>query len=245
MLRPTPWHTPRTRRRAFTLIELLAVIAIIAVLAGLTMSGLGRIRESARSTKCSSNLRQIGAAFQLYAAENRGVYPALRKKDVNATSSNPNPTSGNWMVEISPYVFRDTDIAGIKRTGEQTNIVHCPSYDLLFTSFSDTNYSSFQTGGYGMNPNLNIPGVGGNMPYDTRYPAAGIPYPARTVLVGDSGNYHLDVKGTSWTQVTNTAEGYYSGAPTRHGKTANYLFCDGHVSALTPDAALAILPPRA
>lgn len=231
-------------RRAFTLIELLAVIAIVAILASLTLVGLGRIRDSARGTKCTSNLRQIGAAFQLYAADNRGVYPALRKSQ-NASSPNPNPSQNNWMVEISPYAFRDVaGIADIKRTGESANIIHCPSYDLLFTSFSDTNYTGYQTGGYGMNPNLNIPGVGGSMAYDTRYPATAIQYPAKTILAGDSGNYHLDVKGTSWTKVNNTAEGYYSGAPLRHGSTANYLFCDGHVISLTPDAALAVLPPR-
>jgi prepilin-type N-terminal cleavage/methylation domain-containing protein/prepilin-type processing-associated H-X9-DG protein len=246
MLRHTPWKSTRTHRRAFTLIELLAVIAIIAVLASLTLIGLGRIRDSARSTKCTSNLRQMGAAFQLYAADNRGVYPALRKSQ-NTASTNPNPSQNNWMVEISPYAFRDvtsTGIADIKKSTEATNVIHCPAYDLLFTNFSEANYAGYQTGGYGMNPNLNIPGVGGNMPYDTRYPAAAIPYPARTVLVGDSGNYHLDVKGTSWTRVSNTAEGYYSGAPTRHGSSANYLFCDGHVTSLAPDAALAALPPR-
>ncbi|HEY9250216.1 MAG TPA: DUF1559 domain-containing protein [Rariglobus sp.] len=249
MLLSTPWKSTRARRRAFTLIELLAVIAIIAVLAGLTITGLGHIRDAARGTKCTSNLRQIGAAFQLYAADNRGVYPALRG---GSTGINPNPSGGNWMREISPYVFRDSDSSGqvastadIKKAGETINVLHCPSYDLLFPTIGDLVSTPYQTSGYGMNANLNIPGVGGSMAYDNRYPSAAINFPARTVLVGDSVNYHIDIKTPSWgAPVTNTVEGYYSGAPKRHGSTANYLFCDGHVSELTPEAALAALPPR-
>ncbi|HSI07065.1 MAG: DUF1559 domain-containing protein [Rariglobus sp.] len=248
MLRHTPRKSTRSSRRAFTLIELLAVIAIIGVLASLTLVGLGRIRDSARGTKCTSNLRQIGGAFQLYAADNRGVYPALRG---NATGINPNPSGGNWMREISPYVFRDVNSSGqvastadIKKAGESSNIIHCPSYDLLFPIIGDLVATPYQTSGYGMNAALNIPGVGGSMTYDNRYKVASLSYPARTVLVGDSVNYHLDVQTPKWTTATNTVEGYYSGAPTRHGATANYLFADGHVSALTPDQALTVLPPR-
>jgi prepilin-type N-terminal cleavage/methylation domain-containing protein len=47
------------RPSGFTLIELLVVIAIIALLIALLLPALGKARESARSAKCMSNLRQM------------------------------------------------------------------------------------------------------------------------------------------------------------------------------------------
>jgi prepilin-type N-terminal cleavage/methylation domain-containing protein/prepilin-type processing-associated H-X9-DG protein len=66
------------RRPAFTLIELLTVIAIIGILAAILIPVVGRVRESARSSNCRSNLRQIGAQLALYANDNRNKLPSDR-----------------------------------------------------------------------------------------------------------------------------------------------------------------------
>jgi prepilin-type N-terminal cleavage/methylation domain len=64
------------RRRAFTLIELLTVIAIIGVLAAIIVPVTGRVRDSAKASKCASNIRQIAHAALLYADDHKGVLPS-------------------------------------------------------------------------------------------------------------------------------------------------------------------------
>ena len=67
----------RTRRTAFTLVELLVVIGIIAVLVGILLPVLNRARESARRIACASNLRQIAYALVMYTGENKGWFPCV------------------------------------------------------------------------------------------------------------------------------------------------------------------------
>jgi prepilin-type N-terminal cleavage/methylation domain-containing protein/prepilin-type processing-associated H-X9-DG protein len=61
----------------FTLIELLCVMAIIAVLVSLSMPAYSGFRDRSDGVKCSSNLRQIGAALQAYVGQNDGMYPEI------------------------------------------------------------------------------------------------------------------------------------------------------------------------
>jgi prepilin-type processing-associated H-X9-DG protein/prepilin-type N-terminal cleavage/methylation domain-containing protein len=70
--------SPRAAHRnyAFSLIEVLVVIGIITVLIGILLPVLGRARQQARMTVCSSNLREVGIALILYGNQNRGwIYP--------------------------------------------------------------------------------------------------------------------------------------------------------------------------
>jgi len=60
---------------AFTLIELLVVIAIIAVLASLAYAGAGAMIGKGHATRCLSNMRQIGAAMQMFVGDNDGRLP--------------------------------------------------------------------------------------------------------------------------------------------------------------------------
>jgi len=65
----------RTHRRAFTLVELLVVIGIISILAGIILPVMMAARRKARETTCTSNLRQLAAAWELYCQENDEVGP--------------------------------------------------------------------------------------------------------------------------------------------------------------------------
>jgi prepilin-type processing-associated H-X9-DG protein len=60
------------RLGAFTLIELLIVVGLISVIMSLLLPVIGKARAAARSTACLSNVRQLGMAWQLYTAENKG-----------------------------------------------------------------------------------------------------------------------------------------------------------------------------
>jgi general secretion pathway protein G len=60
---------------AFTLIELLVVIAMIAVLATLGYAAADSVIGKGHATKCLSNMRQIGAAMQMFVGDNDGNLP--------------------------------------------------------------------------------------------------------------------------------------------------------------------------
>ncbi|MFA0744041.1 MAG: hypothetical protein LASZOEIN_000829, partial [Candidatus Fervidibacter sp.] len=60
---------------AFTLIELLVVIAIIAILAAILFPVFSRVRDKARQAVCTSNMKNIGMAFQMYAQDYDGKFP--------------------------------------------------------------------------------------------------------------------------------------------------------------------------
>ena len=63
-----------TRRRAFTLIELLIVISILALLISILLPSLSQARNEAKAVVCASNLRQIGLANNFYANDNEHYY---------------------------------------------------------------------------------------------------------------------------------------------------------------------------
>jgi prepilin-type N-terminal cleavage/methylation domain-containing protein/prepilin-type processing-associated H-X9-DG protein len=89
-----------TRRKGFTLVELLVVIGIIALLIALLLPALAKSRESARRAACLSNLRQINMAFRFYAADNHDQVPlGYRTASKQYNSMVFSTTAGNrWVL---------------------------------------------------------------------------------------------------------------------------------------------------
>ena len=70
-------HTmKRTTRLGFTLVEILVVIAIIAILAGILLSALGSVQESAKKTKAKSLMQAFARACDIFALDH-GRYPGI------------------------------------------------------------------------------------------------------------------------------------------------------------------------
>ena len=111
-------NAPRSFSGAFTLIELLVVIAIIAILAAILMPVFAQAREKARTTTCSSNLKQIGTAILMYTQDYDEGLPGYFKRREYVGQPRKERF---WTGTLQPY----TKNGG---TSPANGIFECPSW---------------------------------------------------------------------------------------------------------------------
>ena len=94
-----------SKRLGMTLVELLVVIVIVALLAGLLLPAVQASRESARSTTCRNNLKQLALATQHF-------HQACGTLPTYWWQPNPNPNvsavttqaEGGWLMNLLPQL---------------------------------------------------------------------------------------------------------------------------------------------
>lgn len=108
------------KKGAFSLVELLVVLAVVMLLAALAVPSLLNMQDKAKQAACLSNLRQIGVAVSLYAADNNADLPPNRHNQTDAV-----PSGFYWQDMLKPYLVDYGSIAD--STSTNSGVFWCPA----------------------------------------------------------------------------------------------------------------------
>ena len=246
----------QTTKKAFTLIELLVVIAIIAILAAILFPVFARARENARRTSCQSNLKQIGLAMIQYGQDYDEMMPNSNRDDAFFV----------WDELIAPYAAKSGKLATARQLRHGQRSLFALSQRLHSTGasrrarqqspFLRDSPPPFNGWGGATDswPWKGQTGVSPNRYYPGRK-LAEFPAPTQTIMVaeaplasnvigtyggavingpsGDAGAYDRNQDGFGGAAGTGVAP---DGKTAIHFDGWNYLFFDGHVKWLRPEA---------
>ncbi|MBI5834527.1 MAG: DUF1559 domain-containing protein [Armatimonadetes bacterium] len=206
-------------RKAFTLIELLVVIAIIAILAAILFPVFAKAREKARTSSCSSNVKQISLGILQYAQD----YDELLPKN-NGT---------RWYNAVDAYI-------------KSTQVMVCPSKN-QYRGYA-TNYNLINWD-WGRALADITDTAGTSMVCDAAQCSAGVTAAVspQDFVNFETGASDWQYTMPTWWDGTNTYYTATGGNETRrpvarHMEGLNVGFVDGHVKWMRADAFVGPLP---
>jgi prepilin-type N-terminal cleavage/methylation domain-containing protein/prepilin-type processing-associated H-X9-DG protein len=107
--------TKHQSRKAFTLLELLAVITIVGLLSSLAFVGGRKLVQKSRASQCMANLRNIGVGLISWTGERDGRLPAWE-------------TGRNSRDEDLPVMENEL----LDYVGGDERVFHCPADNKFF-----------------------------------------------------------------------------------------------------------------
>jgi prepilin-type processing-associated H-X9-DG protein len=219
-------------KKAFTLIEAIAVAAVILVLAAVLMPNLKRLKAKTTLVRCAANLRTIYGGWAGYMTERNGVIV---------------PTFNNGATWESTLHYSTLPNPNMANRPNITTFYQCPANPCR-------NGLVWRGPNYAYSPSMgevrDDPNQFSAPPYYRYlYTYGMIPSPAKTLLITDASQLGTNPAATDprWNCMLTFGWENFDGTDKSeqerrigykwHDGLANFLFADGHVEALNPLAA--------